>query len=349
MIDGLDDLTPERIGAALTDAGVVDGTPVSATVAQIGEGVGLLGTLAHVRLDWPPGVAGPRSIMAKLPTTDPGNRAIVDRFGYDRREAGVYRELLPRAGAPAPVCLARGWDESTGRGWLLLEDLTHLTTGDQVAGATDAEVLATVDALAAWHAAFWDDPTLGDRRWLPDTRDPVVAGYGELFDMMWPVCREMLADVVDERTASAVGAARRRFDDALDEFAVGPRTLVHGDARLDNLRFGVDGAVLLDFQLAAHGRGVYDLAFFCAGSLSTETRRRLEPAILDRYVAALRAGGVTDYDLEQARADYVLGHALNLPNPVTAIVAVTPGDERGAEMLRRNLTRALAAVADHHG
>ena len=55
------------------------------------------------------------------------------------------------------------------------------------------------------------------------------------------------------------------------------------------------------------------------------------------------------YEHDRHRADYRLGLALNLPNPVTALVAVNPGDERGAELLRRNAERALASVADHFG
>ena len=51
-----------------------------------------------------------------------------------------------------------------------------------------------------------------------------------------------------QKAVAAIEAGR--FDD-----------LVHGDARLDNLRFGAEGAVLLDFQLAARGRGAYDVAF----------------------------------------------------------------------------------------
>ena len=343
----LDDLTPAAIGAALRPHDRAQ--PVAVRVDPIGTGVGLLGTLARVHLDWPEGIAGPSSVVAKLPTDDPANQAIVDRFGYDRREAGVYRELLPRADVRAPRCLACDWDDHAGRGWLLLEDLSELSTGDQVRGASDHEVLAVVDALASWHIAWWNDPTLAERAWLPGSRDPVVAGYGELFDLTWPMCAAALDDELDAATVAAAMAARARFDEAVDTFAGRPLTLVHGDARLDNVRFADDGAVLLDFQLAARGRGAYDLAFFCAGSIATADRRRLEPAILDRYLGALRAAGVDDYDATQLRTDYVLGHALNLPNPVTALVAVTPGDARGAEMLRRNATRALAAAVDHFG
>lgn len=345
MIRSARDLTVENVGAALVATGAIATPPVSLTPEPMGAGVGLLGTLIRLHLTWPDDVDGPASVVAKLPTTSAANQTIVDRFGYDRREAGVYRDLRPWERAPAPRALAQGWDDRTGRGWLLLEDLGHLEAGDQVAGATETQARATAAALARWHAAWWNDDALSNHRWLPSAADPVVAGYGTIFDLTWETCAERLGGV-DDDIAAAVMEGRRWFDTAIEEFSSGPRTLVHGDARLDNVLFAPDHAVLLDFQLAARGRGAYDLAFFCAGSLTTDDRRRLEPELLDIYRRTLADRGI-DVALPTLWRDYRLGHMLNLPNPVSALAVVSPGDARGAEMLRRNAERGLAAVADH--
>lgn len=345
MFRDLGDLQADRVGAALVEAGVATGRAVEAHVEPLDEGTGFLGSLARVRLRWEGD--GPTSVVAKLPTTIPANQDIVDHFGYDRREAGVYRDLRPWERAPSPRALAQEWDEASGRGWLLLEDLHDHASGDGVAGATDDEAFATVTALARWHASFWNDDRLSALDWLPASTDPIVAGYGNIFDMTWELAVDRLGGVGDD-IAEAARSARGWFDRAIAEFSTGNRTLVHGDARLDNVRFGPSGAVLLDFQLAAHGRGVYDVAFFCAGSLGTDDRRRLEPALLERYRATLAEAGV-EIPAEEIWRDYRLGHMVNLPNPVSAIAVVTPPDERGAEFLRRNAVRGLAAVADHVG
>ncbi len=345
MIDSAADLTADNVGEALIAAGATTAPPVSVAAEPMGVGIGLLGTLVRLRLEWGHDIDGPATLVAKLPTTNTANRIIVDRFGYDRREAGVYRDLRPWERASAPRALAQNWDDQSGRGWLLLEDLGHLAAGDQVMGATDSEARAAADALAHWHAAWWDDETLIEQRWLPSASDPVIAGYGTIFDLTWETCVQLLGGVEPDIAAAAI-EGRRWFDTAIEEFSAGPLTLVHGDARLDNLLFAPDHAVLLDFQLAARGRGAYDLAFFCAGSLTTDDRRRLEPELLDLYRTTLAGLGV-DIDAETLWRDYRLGHMLNLPNPVSALAVVSPGDERGAEMLRRNAERGLAAVADH--
>ena len=347
MLRDLGDLRPDRVGRALIDAGAATVAPTEVRVEPLAEGGGFLGTLARLRLTWPDGVEGPTSLVAKLPTSVPENTEIVDRFGYDRREAGVYRDLRPWERTASPRAVAQGWDEATGEGWLLLEDLAHLEQPRAVDGATDEQASAAVEALADFHAAWWNDERLERLVWLPATTDPVVAGYGTIFDLTWELCVDKLGGV-EADLAAAAAAGRRWFDTAVAEFAEGDRTLVHGDARLDNLRFGADGAVLLDFQLAAHSRGVYDVAFFCAGSLRTDDRRRLEPDLLDRYRRRLGDRGIEVGDDELWR-DYRLGHMLNLPNPVSALAVVAPADEAGAEFLRRNARRGLRAVADHVG
>jgi aminoglycoside phosphotransferase (APT) family kinase protein len=356
MFKDLGDLRADRLGSALVGAGAATGRVVDARVEAIDDAAGFLGTLRRVHLTWEGGT-GPATVIAKLPTSIPGNQEIVDHFGYDRREAGVYRDLRPWERACAPRALAQEWDDAIGRGWLLLEDLHDHEGGDGVAGATDTQALSTVTALAEWHAAFWNDPRLAELPWLPDSTDPVVAGYGRIFDLTWDTCMARL-DGVPDHIAAAAHEGRAWFDQAIREFADGDRTLVHGDARLDNVRFenvrfenvraGRAGAVLLDFQLAAHGRGMYDVAFFCAGSLRTEDRRRLEPELIERYRATLAGAGIT-VPAETLWRDYRLGHMMNLPNPVSALAVVTPNDERGAEFLRLNAQRGLAAVADHVG
>ncbi|MEZ5166188.1 MAG: phosphotransferase [Acidimicrobiales bacterium] len=263
-------------------------------------------------------------------------------------EAGVSRDLRPWERAPAVRTIAQGTDPGTGDLWLLLEDLEDHRAADGAEGASDPDAFATVSALARWHAAWWNDERLTSLDWLPATPDPLISGYGQIFDWTWEMCVDRLGGV-DPEVAASARAGRTWFDTAVREFAAGDRTLVHGDARLDNVLFAPEGdAVLIDFQLASHGRGAYDLAFFCAGSLRTADRRRLEPALLDHYRTTLAERGVA-VRLDELWRDYRLGLMLNLPHPVSALAAVTPADERGARFLRRNAQRGLAAVADHVG
>ena len=306
----------------------------------VGAGVGLLGSLVRVEL------ADGRRLVVKAPSTDPQVRAIAGHFGYYAREAGAYRVLLAGAGLPTPNCHAVV--DSPRGPVLVLDDLATHHPADQLAGATTAQAHAAAALLADVHARFWDDPRLAVCPWLPGPTDPVIEVYGHLFERTWDAFVGLVDGLVPAAHLAAAESVIGRFGTVLSAFSHAPRTLVHGDYRLDNLLFTADGtAAVLDWQLAAWGRGAYDLAFFASGSIDPELLAGLEDDLLAGYHGRLVARGVTGYALEACRYDYLGGLVMNLPNPVTALVAVPPGNERGARLLRENARRALATVARH--
>lgn len=90
-----------------------------------------------------------------------------------------------------------------------------------------------------------------------------------------------------------------------------PQTVIHGDARIGNVLFGVgaDGRPthpqLIDWQATRWGLGVYDLTYFMTVSLSTEVREAHEGELLRIYHAALVEHGVTAYPLDALRDDHL--------------------------------------------
>jgi ecdysteroid kinase len=322
-------------------------------VEALAVGVGLLGSVARVRLTHDYDDA-PKTVIVKLPSQDMRARSIADQFGYYRREAGTYRDLLhdlPRDEVRTPRCYAVV-DGPIGP-VLVLEDLPH-TVGDQVAGASREQALAAAELLANIHAQFWDSEALRHHAWLPAPTDDVIAGYGRLFELTWPMFVNSFGSHIPREHLGAAERAITNFDGVVQSFAQAPQTLIHGDFRLDNMLFSPQAlslddepiAHVLDWQLAARGRGPYDLAFFVAGSVTPNQRRLHERAIIERYHGYLQLGGVSDYTLDDCWRDYHWGHVLNLPNPITAAVAVPPGNERGRQLLASNAERALAAIAD---
>jgi hypothetical protein len=345
----LDDITASWLSA--TTGQVIE----RVTIEALGAGVGLLGAVARVWVDPPvsitPGEDTDR-VIVKLPSTDPGVRRIVEHFGYGHREAGTYRHLLPRRGVAAPRCLAvvEGADGPA----FVLEDLGRLRPGDQLAGASPRDALAVARMAGRLHGAFWNEPILATQAWLPSPADAVIADYGRLFALMWPMYTAGAGALIDPALLATAEMAIEHFDRVIMSFSDGPHTLVHGDLRLDNVLFEDHSpgpsdptAVAMDWQLAARGRGPYDLAFFAAGSLEPDVRRLIEPALLAAYHRELIAAGVRDYAPDDVERDYRRGLVMNLPNPITAIVAVAGGNARGDALLAANARRAMVAVADH--
>ena len=103
--------------------------------------------------------------------------------------------------------------------------------------------------------------------------------------------------------------------------------------------------VVVDWQTAAWAGVSLDVAYFIGGCLSTEDRRAHEPDLLTHYHDALRRGGVSDYSLEQLRADTRLD---TFGGVLMAIVAamVVQRTERGDLMFLTSTTRHAQHAVD---
>ena len=129
-----------------------------------------------------------------------------------------------------------------------------------------------------------------------------------------------------------------------------PTTLVHGDVRLDNIffdsEFGRLKVKLIDWQAVRAGRGAYDIAYFMAGSLEADVRRRCQDALIETYCEALAACGVPGYSAVECTEDFRWG----LLDMVTflGIISSTLDFEsgRGLQLSKLMLARLWAAIED---
>lgn len=319
-------------------------------IEQIAIGVGLLGRLFRVHLDGGPEI--PATVVVKLPTLDVTARtAICEAGDVYLREVSFYREI----GTANPLPPARPYftefDETTHDFVLVLEDLGRLRIADQTIGCSLADAETVIDAIARHHAHWWDNDRLASLTWLtpfsePPMSDMVVANY----EAAWPTFRE--------RLGSDISPMIRGFGDQFlslmpwffAEVARPPFTFLHGDLRLDQLFFAVDTddapVTALDWQIAAKGRGAYDVGYFLSQSLTPETRRRWEGDLLDRYVKRLAEHGI-EYPRNQVWRDYRLTAAWCFVYPVLAAGQIDIANDRQLELVRTMLRGAAAAIEDH--
>ena len=118
----LQGITPSWLIGALHSRDASGSATVTGYSAEtIAEGKGFLNQVFRLRLhydDDPPDL--PRTIIVKLPSTDPALRMVSDRLGQDRREVRFYQEVAAssplqtphsyqsiRGGQPEPAALIR--------------------------------------------------------------------------------------------------------------------------------------------------------------------------------------------------------------------------------------------------
>lgn len=317
---------------------------------QIGIGVGLLGRLYRAHLVGGPDV--PASVVVKLPTLDTRARtALCEDLELYLSEVHFYREIgLTNPLRPAHAYLA-AFDEETHDFVLVLEDLGHLRLADQTVGCTVADAETVIDAIAGQHASWWNSPHFASMPWLKTyATAPFPARIAGNFAAAWP----RFVDIVGPDLSPAMREFGERFPSMVpwygDQLARPPRTLVHGDLRLDQLFFAVGTddppVTALDWQLTGMGRGAYDLAYFLSQSLPTEIRRSNEKRLIERYAERLAEHGV-DYLRDELRRDYRITTAFCFIYPVIVGGRIEMANERHLELLHIIFNRAAAAIEDH--
>ena len=147
--------------------------------------------------------------------------------------------------------------------------------------------------MAGLHAPCWEAPELENLEWLnrntPESDGFLVA----LVSSLLPGFLERYADTL----APEHQAVCRTFVEHLPAYLQlrgGPRTVSHGDFRLDNLLFQPETPrpVVVDWQTVAWAGASIDVAYFIGGCLTAEDRRAHEPELLAHYHDVC-AGGVS--------------------------------------------------------
>jgi aminoglycoside/choline kinase family phosphotransferase len=348
-----DQITPEMLTRALRKGGAIRESAVTSFDTQIiGEGAGFLGQLAKLTLRYDrPEEGAPLSLIAKLPAAFPENKEVASFFRFYEREVRFYEEIAGQVELRTPRCYFSHFDPASGDYVLLLEDLAPAQVGDQMAGCTIAKAELALRELARFHATWWEHPTLENLDWMPSIDADwyvasVVQGYGEAL----PAFLGHLGDRLSDEDRTVVEKFAQRIPQVMGQFAERPWTIMHGDYRLDNIFFATDGGgpelAVIDWQIAARARGVFDVAYFVAGTLTPDERRANEQKLLRMYYDTLVDGGVRDYDYDDCFTEYRRSMLMLLNYSVIGIGSLDLANERGVELFDKICTGTLTAIRD---
>jgi hypothetical protein len=288
----------------------------------------------------------PATLVAKIPPAGVDLGAVA--AGAYRNEVAFYAELAPTVAVRAPACHYQAFDEAGAGFTLLLEDLAPARQGDQVAGCGRAEAEAAVVNLAGLHGPRWCDPSLAE---LPNMT-AATADDAALLGQVVASATGMFCDRYEDRLAPADRALLHDAAEAIAAWATGrPERFgpVHGDYRLDNLLFPLDGGgpvTAVDWQTVSLGLPARDVAYFLGTSVPTEDRRAAEEVIVAAYHRALVEHGVTGYSLDDCLDDYRFGFLQGPLITVTGAIFSNRTD-RGDDMFMAMASRCCAAVRDH--
>ena len=352
--------TAEWLTAALQ--GTAPGCAVSGIETRdIGGGRGYMGQTLAVTLAYAPGrPPGPESVVVKLPALEAAPTPAMETLRRElyATEIAWYRDAAATSPVRAPRCLWASVADPPGPA-LVLEDLSGWQAVSQVEGPDLEQARLAVDALARLHARWWRSPNLDRFAWTrPLAEDAAL--WRERFASGWPALRSRLGKRGLPAEFAPIGD---RLAFGLDRLVVdgagSGTTLIHGDYRIENLLFGVEGGepavCVLDWQLAGRGSGARDLAYFLGQNLPIEARRNWEPELIERYHGGLLSGGVKDYARAALDDDYRRGLLVALWMPAhflgvmgEAAWAGVAGVDRGALRGLRSALRLVGVAAERN-
>jgi len=351
----VDDITPAWLTRALGPslAGTVEVTEVRSE--RIGLGVGIMGELWRLSVRY----AGarpdlPATLVAKLASSFPENRAHGVNLGLYDAETRFYRDMAVATAARTPRCLAVAKEPDAPDFVVILEDLSGLRMVDQHTGVSAEEAAQAVEALADIHGSWWGRVATDDHAWIPSLVHPRIEMMAGYWPAMWPVFLERFGSSLPEGAVEVGEFVRDNYWMLMQRLADGPWTLLHMDFRCENLLYD-DGCpelpvVVLDWQTLGRGTAVYDLAYLLGGSCTVEDRRALEEPLVRRYHAALGGHGVTGYSFDELWDDYRLAHLVaGTATSVLTGASTDLGNERGVQLVETMTARHFAAAVDLAG
>lgn len=278
-------------------SGILGGEVELVRSSRIGDG--LVGM--NLRLEMRSADGLPDRLIAKLPSPDETSRATGIALRNYEREVKFYRHIAPTVDIRVARCFHAEWNPDDHDFVLLLEDLAPGQQGDQVAGCSIGHARTAVLELARLHGPRWGDPALDEIEFLQRRTAEDAAQLQVIYSMFMPGFLATYSKYLDRDAIELV----ERFAPRVTEWVDGrplPPTVTHGDYRLDNLMFasGAGGYPIatVDWQTPGHGQSSTDVSYFMGASPLVDDRRIHERAIVEEYLDALGAYGVSvDPDL----------------------------------------------------
>ncbi|MCP4004995.1 MAG: phosphotransferase [bacterium] len=340
-------IDPNWLTEALHQSGALpDGRVLSAPWKQIG--TGKMGDNVRFELEYEGAPdSAPRSVVAKLPATDPTSRANAAGNGSYWKEVCFYRELASRLPIRTPHCHCALIDSTNTDFIILMEDMSPSEPGDQIEGCSVQTAELALREVAKLHGPLWNRDEVAQLEWVSQgiEQESMIVQI-MLSQHWWPGILERFGEHMSPEQ-SALG---ERFVNSYSTWAQsydGPRTLVHVDYRLENVLLAGDSdgvpISVVDWGSPARSGALTDVSYFLGAGLLTEQRREHERALVEAYRQELQGFGVS-LSAEEAWNQY-RRYALHGVLITVAGAMMSGADPRGDRMfiamIQRHLQHAL--------
>ena len=279
LLTHIDEISPAWVTAVLAQSGTVSGDITDVAYRPIGNGNS--SETYQLALKYAGQAEGlPKNLILKIHSENPETAERAGGAGAYRCEHAMVQLLSSLPDLQVPQFYHSAISDDGGQANIVMQDLSELCeAGDQIAGTTPAQAMATIRELVKLHKRFWNAPELDALHWTMDVMPVHYEGAAMI--------KQRLADRLSSEQLAII-------DDCLpyiDAWLAGVpenRTLIHSDCRADNILFDNSEpahpkAYLIDWALANVGDPMADIAYLISSSVETENRADCEKQAISYY------------------------------------------------------------------
>jgi len=346
-----EDITAEWLNAAFSKGKAIPSATVTDfSVNDIGEGAGFTATVVRIKLTFDrdhPDL--PASCIIKLPSIDPAVReqAIsADLFGRENTFYSNYSSDRPGRPPQHYYSIA---DRDNDDFILVMEDLGHARFVKQLEGTNAEDALAVVRTLGKINAHHCETEALKSMSWLPMfpvLAEQFISSYAE----GTPLLLQNFGDLIPPDFQAAMDAGTKAHLPVSKFLMTRPNSLVHGDARIENIAFeagsGPSFVRVFDWAGALRGPAIYDLTYFIASSLDTSLRRSMESDILEAYYTEMLEGGVQNFSMNDLKENMRVCSTLFF-GFLSYVGKLVPPDEAGRVVMQSIVPPMIELMRDY--
>ncbi|MDG2047696.1 MAG: phosphotransferase [Halioglobus sp.] len=343
-----DALSPEQLTNYLKASGALcDGRVVSAQQKIIG--TGKMGDNARFTLCYEGDRTtefgrAPDTLIAKFPAADEHARAMAGAHGAYYNEVMFYRHLAASTSMRTPKIYGSELSDDRASFLLLMEDMAPAEPGNNLLGESRENAALALGEVAKLAADFYGDTSLEHRDYVVSAaRDDGGAFAQSLMQQSWPGFVDRFGHGL---TPQCIAFGEHYVDNVCHFFTryQGPKTLIHGDFRSENILFTSDQAAIVDWQTVSESSVLADAAYFLGGSVSTEDRRSWEQSLITEYHRSLAAEGV-DIPFKECWEQY-REYAMHGLVIIVLGASFSSADERSDRMFLALIQRHLQHCVD---
>ena len=348
-------ITSEWLNTVLHDSGYLKDVYIESISREPwGAGEGLSSDMARLTITYDKESPElPMTMIVKMPTTFRTALTIALQYNIYEKEIRFYNEVAPKSPIRVPEVIYSDIDSENKKFILILEDCSNYKQIDQIEGLNQEQTILIIDAIADFHARWWDAPDLYSFDWVSKPRDKYSMSLIDTYRNNWDLAikSKEFKEILPEGSQKVGEKIYKHFPWLVTDNPDEDLTIAHFDFRADNFFFDFENKenplIVCDWGSASVSGGILDIAYLLGNSLKIDLRRKIEKKMINHYIKQLEKKGITGFDFDYSWDFYLKSLMTYAFIPVLEYTQLDISNPRATELFKSMTKRQFTAISDN--